>query len=73
MSAEEPRIEIEIRGGMVAAVRTTDAVGAVAYQVVDYDTDAADDDVTHVDGNGDRYTIDGGTTTVEEFVADDAG
>ena len=56
MSAEEPMIEIEIRGGMIATVRTRDTIGAVSYQVVDYDTDGADDDDTDVDAAGDRYS-----------------
>ena len=56
MSADEPEIEIEIRRGMVAAVRTKHPVGAIPYQVVDYDTDGADDENTDVDAAGDRYT-----------------
>ena len=68
MSADEPRIEIEIRRGMIAAVRTRDTVGPIPYQVVDYDTEGAD---TDVDAAGDRYSSDGGTTAIEPFVTDD--
>ena len=72
MSADQPKIEIEIRRGMVAAVRTTDTIGAIPYQVVDYDTDWADDEDTDMDAEGHRYTSDGGTTTVEAFVTDES-
>ena len=69
MSADEAKIEIEIRGGMVAAVRTRETMGAIPYQVVDYDTDGAEDDDTDVDTAGDRYTSDGGTTTLVATVS----
>lgn len=69
MTTTNSKIEIEIRGGMVAAVRTSPDVGDVGYAVVDYDTDGTDDEDTDVDASGDRYTTDGAIATVEDFVA----
>ena len=71
MSANEPKIEIEIRGGMIAAVRTRDTIGAIPYQLVDYDTEGVDDADIGVDGDGGRYMKDGDRTSVEAFVTDD--
>lgn len=55
------KIEIELRRG---------TIGVVDFVVVDYDSEGADDERTYTDDSGDRYVIDGGTTTVGPFVTD---
>ena len=70
MRSRDTKIEVELRGGLVAAVRTATDVGPVDYVVVDYDTDGADDDRTERDASGERYTVDGGRCAVGAFVHD---
>lgn len=70
MSATNPKIEIELEGGLVAAVRTTHDVGEVDYMVVDYDCEGADDERVTEDRDGREFTVDGGTSEVAPFASD---
>ena len=53
MTTRHAAIEIEIRRGLVASVRTRPSIGHVDYIVVDYDTDCADDEAVNKDADGD--------------------